>query len=271
LKACPPHARIVPLINKVESPGQLAAARRLALLLSRIPPREDESENRSGRHAATFAFDAVLLGAVACDTPIREVHTRTVGILLAAGGSSRLGRPKQLLDWRGEPLVSRVVRTALAAGLSEVVVVVGHRAQEVQAVLAGLPVTVAENSEWMQGLSTSIRAGLRAAAPGWGAAIFIQADQPRLTAQVIDRLVKRHRESLAPIVCPGFEGRRGTPTLFDRALAAELETLHGDRGGSVLFAKYQDRIQMIPVTDAAVLDDIDTEDDYERLLGYDQP
>jgi molybdenum cofactor cytidylyltransferase len=219
--------------------------------------------------------DAVLIGAVGAQFkcaptghPIRQVHTRTVAVVLAAGGSTRFGQPKQLLDWGGEPLVRHVVKTVLAAAVNQVVVLVGHRADEVRAVLAGLPVIVVVNPNWDYGLSTSVRAGLQAAAPGWGAALFVQADQPLLTAAVINALIQRHRETLAPIVYPGFHGQRGTPTLFDRALAGELLAVEGDRGGSALLPKYRDRAQAVPVDNAGILEDIDTEDDYQRLRQW---
>jgi molybdenum cofactor cytidylyltransferase len=271
LKGCPAGARIVPLINKVESAGQLVAARQLAHEIVASDRLKVEGSEPSNFQPSTFddlrssTFDSVVIGAVASDPPIHEVHRRVVAVVLAAGGSTRFGRSKPLLDWGGEPLVRHVVKTTLAAQVGQVVVVVGHQADEVQAALAGLPVTVAVNPDWSHGLSTSVRAGLGAAMPGWGAVLFVQADQPLLTVAVIDALVQRHRETLAPIVYPSYQGQRGTPTLFDRALAGELVTVEGDRGGSALLPRYHDRAQAVPVDDAGVVQDIDTEDDYRRL------
>jgi molybdenum cofactor cytidylyltransferase len=267
LKGCPVGAHVALLINKVESDEQLTVARQLAQQIVRTSIDPD-------------GVDAVLIGAIGAQFncaptvqfkrvptghPIREVHTRTVAVVLAAGGSTRFSQPKQLLDWGGEPLVRHVVKTVLAAAVNQVVVVVGHRAEEVRAALAGLPVIVVVNPNWDYGLSTSVRSGLEAAAPGWGAALFVQADQPLLTAAVINALIQRHRETLAPIVYPSFHGQRGTPTLFDRALAGELLAVEGDRGGSALLPKYRDRAQAVPVDNGGILEDIDTEDDYQRL------
>lgn len=192
------------------------------------------------------------------------------GVVLAAGRSTRLpgARPKQLLDWRGEPLVRHVARQAQASQLTPVVVVVGHAAQEVQQALTGLGVEIVPNARFAEGQSVSVRAGLERleqVAPACGAAAFLPADLPHLEAGLIDRLIVTWEASGAPIVLPAYRGRRGAPVLFDRRLFAELATIAGDVGGRQLFPAYEREIVEVELDSATPLLDVDTEEDLERL------
>ncbi|NLF02572.1 MAG: NTP transferase domain-containing protein, partial [Anaerolineales bacterium] len=103
-------------------------------------------------------------------------------IILAAGSSSRFGQPKQLVDWQGTPLVTRVASTAWRAGLAPIIVVLGSHAEQVGAAVrrAALPTQTVMNWRWEQGLSTSVQTGLMALPPSTDAAIFLQSDQPLL-------------------------------------------------------------------------------------------
>jgi molybdenum cofactor cytidylyltransferase len=191
------------------------------------------------------------------------------GVVLAAGGSERFGGPlpKQLAPFAGEPLVRRAVRVALAADLGEVLVVTGHRAVEVEAALAGLPVTVVSNPEWAQGQSTSVKAALERLAPTAAAAIFLACDQPFLDAALIDQLVEAWRESGGPIVAPTHRGRRGAPTLFDRSLFGELGRITGDTGGRQVIARHLQAVVGVELPDARPLADVDTVEDLARLTS----
>ena len=104
------------------------------------------------------------------------------GIILAAGASQRMGQPKPLLLWRGKPFVCHVARTALDAGLTPVVIVIGAHAEEVWAALADLPVEIVYNPNWAEGQSTSVQAGLQSLPPETDAAVFLLADQPHIPA-----------------------------------------------------------------------------------------
>lgn len=192
------------------------------------------------------------------------------GVVLAAGASSRLGAgpPKQLLDAGGQPLVRRAAATALAAGVAELVVVVGHRAGEVAAALAGLELAVVRCRDWSAGLSASLRAGLAALSPGADAALILPCDQPFLSPALLARLLAVHAATQAPIVAPVAGGvRRGAPALFARSLFAELRSLSGDDGGRVLLARYPHRVGEVAVDDPRQLADLDTPADRLRLLG----
>lgn len=192
---------------------------------------------------------------------------RPVGaIILAAGGSVRMGRPKQLLPIGGQSMVRRVTEAVCGAGLAQVVVVVGAHAEAVTQALAGLPVEIIVNQAWAAGLSTSMRMGLRALRPEVQAALLVLADQPALSPDLLKTLVVRYRATKARIVAPCFQGQRGNPVLFDRALFAELLAVTGDQGGRAVIARHGDEVERVEVGEAAALLDVDTRRDYERAV-----
>ncbi len=257
LKNIPPGARRVALLNQADTPSLQAAAQSLA---QRLLP----------------AYHAVLIAAL---TPpdldpnegegqVFSVHEPVAGIVLAAGGSRRMGEPKQILDWRGQPLVRHTARIALEAGLNPVIVVIGAYAEQVETALEGLPLTLAHNPGWEAGQSGSVQAGLRAIPPETGAAIFLLVDQPKVTSTLLRALVETHSRTLAPIVAPEIDGRRGNPVLFDRSVFPDFEGLTGDTGGRALFSKH--RLTLIPWLDPYAGMDVDTPEDYDRLLDTEE-
>ncbi len=129
--------------------------------------------------------------------------------------------------------------------------------------------TIVHNENWAEGLSTSVRAGLGALSEGVQAALFLLADQPTVTPAIVQALVQRYYETAAPIVVPTYGGKRGNPTLFDRGLWPELLAVTGDQGGRGLIERYRDRVVFVEVGEAVALD-VDTPDDYDRLLGSPQ-
>ncbi|MFN2291404.1 MAG: NTP transferase domain-containing protein [Anaerolineae bacterium] len=186
-------------------------------------------------------------------------------VVLAAGGSSRMGEPKQLLTITGQPMVRRVTETVCAAGLENVVVVVGAHAHRVEEALRGLPVRVVLNRRWAEGMSTSLGIGLKALGSDVQAALVVLADQPGLTVELLRSLAAHYQTTGAPIVAPFYRGRRGNPVLFDRTLFAELQAVEGDQGGRALLTRYRSSVQEVAVDDAAVLTDVDTRQDYRAL------
>lgn len=244
----PPGAELVPLLNKVDCEEGMSHGRALAERLLRDP-----------------AVQAVLLGSMLAAQPVCEVRSRVAGIVLAAGQATRFGATKQLMPWKDSTLVERAAHVALDAGLHSVVVVTGHDADPVRAAVAGLPVQVVFNPEFAVGLSTSVRKGIAALPEGFSAALFLMADQPGVTSEVVRALVQTHRETLAPIVLPTYQGRRGNPVLFDKSLFDELTRIEGDIGGRMLLEKYAGSLARVPVEDPGILEDIDTPEDLQRL------
>lgn len=175
-----------------------------------------------------------------------------------------MGQLKQLLPVGGQPMVRRVAEAVCAAGLAQVVVVVGAQAQVVGRTLDGLPLEIVINEAWAQGMSTSLGTGLHALRQEVGAALIVLADQPALTPGLLQALVDRHRATGAPIVAPLYQGRRGNPVLFDRSLFSELLAVEGDRGGRDLLARHRHEIEYVEFDDPAVILDLDTRQDYEQ-------
>jgi molybdenum cofactor cytidylyltransferase len=196
---------------------------------------------------------------------VNESSSPVGAVVLAAGGSSRMGELKQLLPVDGRPMVRCAVEAACDAGLAQVVVVVGAGAPAVTAALEGLDVDVVRNDEWATGMSTSLRAGLAALDPEVGAAFVVLADQPAVNAELLRVLVAARRASGARLVVPYYRGQRGNPVLFDRQLFAELARVEGDRGGRAIVDQHADEVHVVAVDDSAVVRDVDTRQDYDLI------
>jgi molybdenum cofactor cytidylyltransferase len=192
---------------------------------------------------------------------------RVAAIVLAAGASSRMGRPKQLLDWNGRPLVRAAAEIALAARLEPLLVVVGGAQTAVANALAGLPLQMIINPEYAAGQSTSLRAGVAALGPDVDAVVVLLGDQPFVTVAIVERLVAEWQASGAAIVAPMYAGQRGNPVLFARPMFPELLAIQGDQGARGVLAADRARVRVVAFDDPRPLADIDTPDDYERLLS----
>jgi molybdenum cofactor cytidylyltransferase len=188
-------------------------------------------------------------------------------LVLAAGASSRMGSPKQLLDWGGRPLVRAVAEVALAARLDPLLVVVGGAQIAVADALAGLPLQMIANPDYAHGQSTSLRAGIAALGQDADAVVVLLGDQPFVTAAIVEQLVAEWRASEALIVAPTYAGQRGNPVLFSRAVFSELLAVEGDQGARAVLAADRARVRLVAFDDPRPLADIDTPEDYERLLS----
>ena len=185
------------------------------------------------------------------------------GVVLAAGTSSRLGRPKQLLELDGQPLLQHVVDSVFSAGLDEIVVVLGHAADEISARLA-LPsgARVAVNPDYAAGQSTSLRAGLQALGPEVEAAVIVLGDQPGVTPELIRRAVAEWRASGAPVLRPLFRGAPGHPVVAGRAAWDAFMGASGDAGARGVMADVEvAEVEM----DLDPPSDIDTWDDFHSV------
>jgi molybdenum cofactor cytidylyltransferase len=188
------------------------------------------------------------------------------GVLLAAGRSQRMGQPKLLLPWHGEPLIRFVARQILHSGLDELIVVIGHRAEHLSAALDGLALRIVRNDDFLDGQSTSLRAGIAALHPATVAALVLLADQPLLQPETIDTLIDLYRREQPPIVVPRHAGQRGNPVLFDRRLFPELLAISGDQGARSVIQSHEHELRWLDTADGGILLDIDTPDAYSALI-----
>jgi molybdenum cofactor cytidylyltransferase len=192
---------------------------------------------------------------------------RIAAIVLAAGKSTRMGGPNKLLsDVGGKPMVRIAADEALASKAAPVFVVTGHQHEQVRAALKDLPVTFVHNSEFADGLSTSVKAGIAALPEETDGAIVCLGDMPQVNAALIDRMFAAFDpEKGALIVVPTAEGKRGNPVLWSRRFFPELLALEGDIGARQLIAAYPEAIVEVPVSGGGAFLDIDTPDALAEL------
>jgi molybdenum cofactor cytidylyltransferase len=243
MKNVPRNARVGVLINKVENDDRLRAAREIADQTLRV-----------------FKTLRVLIGAANQNDPIREVWSRVTCAVLAAGESKRMGSPKQLLKWKDKTMLGHIADVALGSEASETLVIVGAEAEKVKQVIPPHARTVF-NARYQAGQSESVKAAVTASTDS-EAIIFLLTDQPNITPHVINALIQKWRETLAPIVCARVNGKRANPVLFDRSVWNDLLAISGDSGGRAIF----DRHEIVYVDwDDSILGEADTPDEYRTL------
>jgi molybdenum cofactor cytidylyltransferase len=189
------------------------------------------------------------------------------GIILAGGSSSRLGRPKQLLALGDRPVLAHTLANALAASFDGVIVVLGHAADNIRERIDFGSARVVVNERYAEGQSTSLHTGVAALPADAAAAIFILGDQPLIGPEVHEALIAAYRETGAPIVQPSYEGQRGNPVLIARTLFPELLAVTGDQGARNVLRAHAAEIHVVSIPGSVPTDDLDTEEDYQRLLA----
>ena len=197
-------------------------------------------------------------------TQLTPVHA----ILLAAGESTRMGRQKALLPWQGTTLVQYQVSSLLEAGVSQVVVVLGYRAERLRSLLDGTPgVQTVLNLRYRTGKSSSVRAGVRHLPPDTSAVLVLSVDQPR-SADVVKLVIDAYRGKKTSVTYPAYRGRGGHPIIFDGALLPEMARVRESRQGlREVVQRYRARANRFPVDDAQVLLDLNEPGEYERAVG----
>ena len=188
-----------------------------------------------------------------------------LGLVLAAGGSTRMGRPKQVAELDGRPLLAHVLATAAAAPLDRVVVALGGAAAEVldRVELGRAEPLVVEG--WAAGMGHVLASTLAQAGGDWAAVVVLLGDQPLVTSRAVARLVEAWRAGAGPVVTATYGGRPGHPKLFDRRLLPDLLRLTGDTGARDLLAAHPERVHRVEVGDLGSDADVDVEADLERV------
>jgi molybdenum cofactor cytidylyltransferase len=194
---------------------------------------------------------------------------QTAGIILAGGSSTRFGRPKQLLKLKGKYLLDYVLNAALESELNQVVLVLGHdhqnilQALETRTTQERLQVVI--NHRYLEGQSRSLQAGLLKIRQTFPAVMFLLGDQPMLDSNTIDHILDRFRYSQKDICVPICKGKRGNPTIFNRALYDQLMAIEGDIGARDIIRANPERVLYIELDDPLCFFDIDSQKDFENL------
>jgi molybdenum cofactor cytidylyltransferase len=186
-------------------------------------------------------------------------------IVLAAGSSSRLGHPKQLLPFGHSTLLCHAANTALASALGPVVVVLGAAEEKCRQALTGLPVTIITNPSWEEGMGNSIASGMQAIAEtSHRAAIIMLCDQPAITPKILQSLNEHQRTTGKSIVASAYDGTLGPPALFTAEYFPQLRSLFGQQGAKFLF---RDSSALSSLSCPEGEFDIDSEDDLPICPG----
>jgi molybdenum cofactor cytidylyltransferase len=196
----------------------------------------------------------------------------SAGVVLAAGSSARMGRPKQLLPVDGRPLLEGVMARACASRLDEVVVVLGANAEAITAAVGLGRARAVVNPDHASGMSSSLRAGLAALGPGVDRAVVILGDQPAVSVALLDELLDLQARSGLPAAALSFGGLLHPPVVLARELWGDLAELEGDVGCRALIRARPELVAALPVSeDARHPVDVDTPEDYRRLVGGPTP
>ena len=185
-------------------------------------------------------------------------------IILAAGSSSRLGSPKQLLHFNGKSLLQHAIEQAKGSGCGDVVVILGAGAIEINSDIDDPDLIVLENSQWEEGMASSIRSGIyHLMDTGVEAAIIMVCDQPYSNSALLKRMVDIYKETGKAIVASEYDGKPGTPALFSRSVFASLLLLKGDKGAKQMIMEHKEMAAFVEFPEGII--DIDTAEDYEIL------
>ena len=188
-------------------------------------------------------------------------------VILAAGESKRMGRPKMVLPWQGTTVIGQVAVVLCAAGIEAVVAVTGGDREQVEAALAGTCVQTAFNPRYREDqMILSLQVGLNALPLGVDAALVVLGDQPQIQAQVVRAVIAAYRESHAPLVVPSYRMRRGHPWLVQASLWPALLAMQAGQTLRDFLNRHAAQIEYFEVDTPSILKDLDTPEDYEREL-----
>jgi len=203
-----------------------------------------------------------------------ESKKPTAGVILAAGSSTRIGSPKQLLKLKGKYLIERVLDAALDSKLETIFLVLGHEFQKIQQALGPKiwdpRLNVLVNHQYQKGLSKSLRCGLERVKDIYPSVMFLLGDQPLIHSRMIDRLLEAFWLGDQEICVPIHQGRRGNPVIFSQKIYPELEKLEGDKGARDLIQVLSDKVLFVEMKKPLLFFDIDTEEDLKRYKNFGQ-
>jgi molybdenum cofactor cytidylyltransferase len=187
------------------------------------------------------------------------------GILLAAGESLRMGRPKLLLPWGKTTILESIVDNYLNSKIFELIVVVNPNNTQIKDVLMSKPVVIVENPYYQEGMSTSIRQGVEAASDQAEGYLIGLGDQPLITTDIIDYIIASFSKEHPGIAICTHQGKRGHPVIFARKFRRDLCALKKDIGGRVIIEQYPAEIKYVDAGSETIFVDIDTPEDYQKF------
>lgn len=189
------------------------------------------------------------------------------GVVLAAGLSQRMGTPKQLLPFGEKMILQTVVDVLLCLDLTEVIVVLGHEADQIQETLKDRPVTCCINSAYQEGMFSSVLCGVENIPLSADAMLLALGDQPHIDPDVGKAVVEAYQKNTAGIVIPTLGGKRGHPVVIDlKRYRAEIQSLSGNEGLKPVMRGHGDDTFELRVEDTGILRDLDTPEDYRAEL-----
>jgi molybdenum cofactor cytidylyltransferase len=195
------------------------------------------------------------------------ICTMISAILLAAGESKRMGKPKQLMPWGKSTILTQAIDNLKSSAVDEIIVVLGYRAEEITKTIATKPVEIAISPNYKQGMSAAIIAGLNLVASQSQAVMLALGDQPLVDSQTINRLIDEFYNHDKGIVIPTYQGKRGHPVIFAIKYKPELLELKGDIGGREIIKNHPDDTLEVATDSEGVISDIDNRSDYQSQLG----
>jgi molybdenum cofactor cytidylyltransferase len=187
-------------------------------------------------------------------------------IILAAGSSSRMNSPKQLLKWRNRPLLEHTILNTRSILNERIIVVLGANAQLIQSAINLDAVTTLINPDWQEGMASSIRVGIQALPASAAATLILLSDQPLITAAHIQNLLDGRKKAPNRIIASQYHQSVGVPALFPAEFFEHLSSLRGDRGAKSLLIKFEKSLLTIPLPEAEL--DIDNQEDFDHLTRY---
>jgi len=194
--------------------------------------------------------------------------TDVAAIVLAAGESSRMGRPKPLLPLNGGTFLGHLLDEIRASRVSRTTIVLGHHPDVVLEAMPEIAPIAIVNEQYQLGQLSSLHAGLRAVGDQPDAILMCLADHPFISRQVLDAIIVAHERTHRSIIVPTYGGGRGHPTLFGRQLYAELLDAPLDQGARVVVRAHSKEVLELVVDEPGILADVDTPEQYEQWLGY---
>ena len=246
LKSVADGTRVIPVINKVETPEQLKAAREIATLSLQEP-----------------RIQQVVISSTNSEEPVLEVHKRVIGIILAAGQSKRMGRSKQQLPWGDTTVLGQTIRNLKQSAVHTVLVVTGHETAAATAIAAAEGVSAVFNPRYAEGeMVSSLQKAITYLEPQDGAVLVMLADQPLVEAETINKIIEAYWQDMSAIIAPEHHGQRGNPVLFDRRHFAEILALPPGSAPRDVIKRH--KVTIVPVESPSVLQDIDQPQDYQR-------